>query len=46
VQRDGAFWKDVIDENGQQIGNDSEATHHCTEEAHESESVIDLMLAN
>jgi hypothetical protein len=36
----------VIDENGQEIGNDGEATHHCTREGHEGESVIDLTLAN
>jgi len=46
VQRDAAFWEDVIDENGLEIGNDGEATHHWTREGHEGESVIDLTLAN
>jgi len=46
VQRDAAFWEDVIDENGLEIGNDGEAAHHWTREGHEGESVIDLTLAN
>jgi hypothetical protein len=46
VQRDAAFWEDVIDENGLEIGNEGEATHHWTREGHEGESVIDLTLAN
>jgi len=46
VQRDAAFWEDVIDENRLQIGNNGEATHHRTRERHEGESVIDLTLAN
>jgi hypothetical protein len=46
VQRDAAFWEDLIDENGLEIGNDGEATHHWTREGHEGESVIDLTLAN
>jgi len=46
VQRDAAFWEDVIDENGLEIGKDGEATHHWTREGHEGESVIDLTLAN
>jgi len=46
VQRDAVFWEDVIDENGLDIGNDGEATHHWTREGHEGESVIDLTLAN
>jgi len=46
VQRDAVFWEDVIDENGLEIGNDGEATHHWTREGHEGESVIDLTLAN
>jgi len=37
VQRDAAFWADVIDENGLEIGNDGEATHHWTREGHEGE---------
>jgi len=47
VQWDAAFWEDVIDENGLEIGNDDgEVTHHCTTDGHEGESVIDLMLVN
>jgi len=46
VQRDAVFWVDVIDENGLEIGNDGEATHHWTREGHEGELVIDLTLAN
>jgi hypothetical protein len=46
VQRGVVFWEDVIDENGLEIGNDGEATHHWTREGHEGESVIDLTLAN
>ena len=46
VQRDAAFWEDVIDENGLEIGNDCEPTHHWTREGHERESVIDLTRAN
>jgi len=46
VQRDVAFWEDVIDENGLEIGNDSRPTDHCTREDQEGESVTDLTLAN
>jgi hypothetical protein len=46
VQRDAAFWEDVIGENGLEIGNDGEATLHWTRDGHEGESVIDLTLAN
>jgi hypothetical protein len=46
VQRDAAFWEDVIDENGLEIGNDDEATQRWTREGHEGESVINLTLAN
>jgi hypothetical protein len=46
VQRDAAFWEDVIDENGLEIGNDGRPTHHWTREDQEGESVIDLALAN
>jgi len=46
VQRDAVFWEDVIEENGLEIGNDGEATHHWTREGHEAESVIDLTLVN
>ena len=45
VQRDAVFWEDMIDENGLEIGNDGEATHHWTREGHKGESVIDLTLA-
>jgi len=46
VQQDAVFWEDLIDENGLEIGNDGEGTHHWTREGHEGESVIDLTLAN
>jgi hypothetical protein len=46
VQRDATFWKDVIDNNGLEIGNDGRASHHWTREGHGGESVIGLMLAN
>ena len=46
VQRNAMLWKDVIDENGLEIGNDGRATHHWTRKGHEGESVIDLTLAN
>jgi len=46
VQRDAAFWEDVIDKKGLEIGNDGESTHHWTREGLQGESVIDLMLAN
>jgi hypothetical protein len=42
VQQDAAFWEDVIDENGLDIGNDSRPTHHWTREDQQDESVIDL----
>ena len=46
MQRDAAFWEDVIDKNGLEIGKDGEATHNWTREGHEGEAVIDLTLAN
>jgi len=46
VQRDAAYWEDVIDENGLQIGNDGRPTHYSTREDQEGELVIDLTLAN
>jgi hypothetical protein len=46
VQRDDAFWEDVFDENGLEIGTDGEGTPHWTIDGHEGESVIDLTLAN
>jgi hypothetical protein len=45
-QRNAAFWEEVIDEKGLEIGNDGQSTHHWTREGHEGESVIDLTLAN
>ena len=45
-QRDAAFWEEVIDETGLEIGNDSQSTHHWTREGHKAESVINLTLAN
>ena len=46
VQRNAAFWEDVIDQNGLEIGDNGEATHHWTRDGHEGEWVIDLMPAN
>jgi hypothetical protein len=46
VQQDAAFWEDVIDGNGLEIGNDRRPTHHWTREDQEGDSVIDLTLAN
>jgi len=46
VQRNAAFCEDVIDESGQEIGNDGSATHYRTREGHEDESVIDLTTTN
>ena len=40
--RVAAFWEDMIDENGLEIGNDGEATPNWTREGHEGKSVIDL----
>ena len=36
----------LIDENGQEIGNDGQSTHLLTREDHKGESVIDLTLCN
>jgi hypothetical protein len=36
----------VINENGLEIRNDGRATHHWKSKGHESESVMDLTLAN
>jgi len=44
--RDDIFWKDIIDENGLEIGNDDRATHYWTRGDFEGESVIVLTLAN
>jgi len=46
VQRDGAVWEGMIDENGLQIGNDGRPTNHWPREDQEGESVTDLTLAN
>jgi len=46
AQQGPAFWEDVIDENGLEIGNEGATTHPWTREGHEGESVIDLTLAN
>jgi len=46
MQRDAVFWEDMFDENGLEIGNDGEATHHWTREGHDDELVIDLSQAN
>jgi len=46
VQRDAAFWEDVIDENALEIENDGRPTHNWTREDQEGESVLDLMLGN
>jgi len=46
VQRDAVFWDSVIDENGLEIGHHGRPTNHWTIEDLESESVIDLTLAN
>jgi len=46
VQRDAAFWEDMIEKNGLEIENKGSPTHHWTREDQEGESVIDLMLEN
>jgi hypothetical protein len=46
VQQDAVFWEDVIDQNGMDIGNDGEASHHWAREGYTGESVIQLTLAN
>ena len=46
VQWDAAFWEDLIDKNGLDIGNDGWPTHHWSREDQDGESVIDLTLAN
>jgi len=46
VNQNVAFWEDVIDENGLEIGNDDRSTHHWARENQEGELVINLMLAN
>jgi hypothetical protein len=46
VQWDAAFWEDVMDENGLEIGNDGRPTDYWTREDREGESVIELTLSN
>jgi len=46
VQLGAAFWEDVIDEKGLEIGNHGEATYHWTRDGHEGDSVINQTLAN
>ena len=46
VQQNTAFCEGVIDDKGQEIGNDSRPTHHWTREEQQGESDIDLMLGN
>jgi hypothetical protein len=46
VPRNAAFWEEVIDQNGLEVGNDGQPTHYCTREDHEGKSVIYLTLAN
>jgi hypothetical protein len=46
VQWNAAYWEDVIDESGLDIGNDGEAANQWTRMSHEGESVIDQTLAN
>ena len=45
-QRKAAFWEEVIDKNGLEMGNDGQSTHLWTRDGHQGESVIDLTLAN
>jgi len=46
VQRNAAFWEDVIDENGVEVAKDGRPTHHWARQNQEGESVIDLTLPN
>jgi len=46
VNQNAAFWEDVIDENGLEIGNDDRSTHHWARENQEGDLVINLMLAS
>ena len=46
VQRNGAFWDGVTDENGLEIGHDRRSTNYWTREDNEGEPVICLTLAN
>jgi len=46
VQQNAAFWEDVIDDNGLEIGNDGKPTHRWTRDDQEGESVTDPTFAN
>jgi hypothetical protein len=39
------FWEEIIDEYGQEIGNDDRPTHHWARNSEEGQSTIDLTLA-
>jgi hypothetical protein len=43
---DAIFWEEIIDENGPEIGNDDQSTHHWTRDGNEGESIVDLTLAS
>jgi len=45
VKRNTAFWEEVIDENGLEVGNNGQPSHYRTREDDEGESVIDLTFA-
>jgi hypothetical protein len=46
VKRNPSFWEDLIDENGQEMGNDGTATHDWTREDHEGVLFIDRTMVN
>jgi len=46
VQRNAAFWDEVIDKHGMQVLNDGQPAHYWTREHHKGESDIDLTLVN
>jgi len=46
VQQNAAFYEDVIDKNGLEVGNDGQPTHYWTGEDREGGSVMYLTLAN
>ena len=45
VQWNAAFWEEVFDENGLEVGNDGRPTRYWAREDQEGESVIALPLA-
>jgi len=45
IQRNAAFWEEVLAENGLEVSNDGQPTHYWTSKDHEGDSVIDLTLA-